>query len=853
MKKILIYICIICLTGLNAYAGIHQLQDADGSFAANALKEGSFPLTFDQESTTTPWVTANNGVVMSSNKDADSEVGFSTTFNLSFDANVSFDWSVNGDELIFYVDNNQITNISGIISNYTPYTYSLKAGIHTLKWSYKNSSEATTGDDRGYVKNIYILPTAFIMPGVGYPVCESQLYFGNVVKDAPTTVNLNIRNIGSEQLSITDVTVSDASFVIEEYEKNIPALETRSIPFTVTATAEGLIEAKATIITTGGTREVALRANCTSNITTYTIAAPGNLSNMVNESDYATITNLKLTGEINDIDIAFIKQNLTAVKTLDLLDASFADNTINTQFQKSTWVTVILPKGTETIDYSAFRDCENLQSLVLPEGLKTIGGNAFHGCVKLKDITLPSSLETMGGEIFADCSSLLSVIVPEKVQIMENYTFAGCSSLINVVIGNRVTTLGDYTFDGCGNLESIVLGDGLTKVENLFSNKTKLKQVTFGKKITSIANYCFSECTSLTEINLPNIIQSIGNSAFSGCTNLQTINMPDSLRSIGNNAFSGCELMEDIVLPDSLYAIGEWAFSNCKTLTKINIPDKVKVIQDFTFYGCTALESITIGDGVEAIRTYSTFQDCPIKKLVIGNGLKELPSVFANKPTLTDITLGKGISVIGYECFKGCTSLTKVTLPDNLNKIDGYSFYGCTNLQTINMPDSLRSIGNNAFDGCELMEDIVLPDSLNAIGEWAFSNCKTLTKINIPDKVKIINHHTFNGCTSLDTLRIGECVETINTWDTFKDCNNLRYVEFQNNLRTIESWFSGLEKLETVVLNDSVRIIGDQAFSNCKALKNIQLPKKLSTIGNNAFQQCNALTTINFPDSLSSI
>ena len=86
MKKILLYICMICLSGLSAYAGIQQLQTTDGNFAANALKEGSFPLTFDQESTTTPWVTANNGVVTSGNKDANSEVGFSTTFNLSFDA-----------------------------------------------------------------------------------------------------------------------------------------------------------------------------------------------------------------------------------------------------------------------------------------------------------------------------------------------------------------------------------------------------------------------------------------------------------------------------------------------------------------------------------------------------------------------------------------------------------------------------------------------------------------------------------------------------------------------------------------------------------------------------------------------
>lgn len=426
MKKIFLYICMIYLAGLSTYAAINGTQANDDTFATNALKEGSFPLTFEQESTTAPWTTAGNGVVTSSNKEANSEVGFSTTFNLSFDATVSFDWSVNGDQLIFYVDNKQVTNISGIISNYTPYSYDLKTGVHTLKWSYKNSSSATTGDDRGYVKNIYMSPTSFIMPGVAYPVCETQLYFGNVVKNAPTTVNLNVRNIGSEQLNITKVTTDNTIFSIGDYEKNIPALETRTIPFTVTVTAEGLIEAKAIIVTNGGTREVSLRANCTSDITSIAVTSPGNLSNQVSASDYAKINNLKLTGVINDTDIAFIKQNLTAVKTLDLLDASFINNSINTQFQKNTWVTLILPKGTLTINSAALQESEWLQSIVLPEGLTDINSNAFYKCSSLQNIVLPSTLRTIGIRAFNDCASLKAITIPDRVESIEQYVFYEC-------------------------------------------------------------------------------------------------------------------------------------------------------------------------------------------------------------------------------------------------------------------------------------------------------------------------------------------------------------------------------------------------------------------------------------------
>lgn len=584
MKKIFLYICMICLAGLSTYAAISGTQANDDTFATNALKEGSFPLTFEQESTTAPWTTAGNGVVTSSNKEANSEVGFSTTFNLSFDATVSFDWSVNGDQLIFYVDNKQVTNISGIISNYTPYSYDLKAGVHTLKWSYKNSSSATTGDDRGYVKNIYMSPTSFIMPGVAYPVCETQLYFGNVVKNAPTTVNLNVRNIGSEQLNITKVTTDNTIFSIGDYEKNVPALETRTIPFTVTTTAEGLIEAKATVVTNGGTREISLRANCTSNITSYNVSTPGTLNSLINSGDYANITSLRLTGELNDTDIAFIKQNLTAVKTLDLLNASFANNNINTQFQGNTWVTLILPQSTKNLENRAFQESKNLRSIVLPEGLLSIGQNTFNNCTSLQDIILPSTLETIGSYAFYYCQALKKITIPDRVQYITQYVFDECTSLEYVNIGNGVKEISTFTpFNNCKNIKTLIIGNALTVLPSVFSNIPQLTDVTLGENLTTLENSCFNRCTGLTKIKLPKKLRIIEVQAFGGCTNLEQIDMPDSLRSLGNSAFEGCEKLQSIVLADSLTSIGGQTFRECKSLTSIVIPDKVEYIGQYVF------------------------------------------------------------------------------------------------------------------------------------------------------------------------------------------------------------------------------------------------------------------------------
>lgn len=890
MKKIFLYICMICLAGLSTYAAINGTQANDDTFATNALKEGSFPLTFEQESTTAPWTTAGNGVVTSSNKEANSEVGFSTTFNLSFDATVSFDWSVNGDQLIFYVDNKQVTNISGIISNYTPYSYDLKTGVHTLKWSYKNSSSATTGDDRGYVKNIYMSPTSFIMPGVAYPVCETQLYFGNVVKNAPTTVNLNVRNIGSEQLNITKVTTDNTIFSIGDYEKNIPALETRTIPFTVTVTAEGLIEAKAIIVTNGGTREVSLRANCTSDITSIAVTSPGNLSNQVSASDYAKINNLKLTGVINDTDIAFIKQNLTAVKTLDLLDASFVNNSINTQFQKNTWVTLILPKGTLTINSAALQESEWLQSIVLPEGLTDINSNAFYKCSSLQNIVLPSTLRTIGIRAFNDCASLKAITIPDRVESIEQYVFENCKALKSITIPSKVTSLGQYVFYGCSALESFILGDGieeistydpfyecnnlryvklndkLTYISNWFSNKSNLETVVLGNQVTTIGNSAFANCKSLQTINMPETLTTIGNSAFSGCSKLASIYIPESVNKIENYAFSNSGL-RTFTLPQNITIIPNYVFNNCDSLRTITLTPQLTAIEEDAFNSCDSVKDITINNENETIiATAGKFAS--IQKVTFGDLVTAIPdNLFKDKKYLKEVKFGKELAAIGANAFyntglekftlpdqvttigeaafKGNKQLTEFTLSKSINEIPTEAFAGCIKLDSIGFPASIRKVGSKAFDGCDSLRVIELNPELTEIGEYAFYNAgdKKLESITIPAKVKSIGSYAFASCDTLSNITLGEAVDSIATY-AFQKCRCLKAITLPAKLRKLEhDVFNGTEIASLNIPDQVTDVTGVFNGLNSK-LTSVTLGNGIKALPEGIFNSFSALQSV---------
>ena len=236
-----------------------------------------------------------------------------------------------------------------------------------------------------------------------------------------------------------------------------------------------------------------------------------------------------------------------------------------------------------------------------------------------------------------------------------------------------------------------------------------------------------------------------------------------------------------------------------------------------------------------------------VKSAVIADGVTSIgDDAFKGCTSLTSVTIPDSVTSIGWDAFAGCTSLTSVTIPDSVTSIGRHAFQNCTSLTSVTIPNSVTSIGMSAFDGCESLTSVTIPDSVTSIGNAAFYTCTSLTSVTIPDSVTSIDVNAFAGCTSLTSVTIPDSVTSIGEW-AFDGCTSLTSVTIPNSVTSIgDSAFSDCTSLTSVTIPNSVTSIRSQAFDGCRSLTSVTIPDSVTRIGDWAFNNCESLTDIYF-------
>ena len=108
-------------------------------------------------------------------------------------------------------------------------------------------------------------------------------------------------------------------------------------------------------------------------------------------------------------------------------------------------------------------------------------------------------------------------------------------------------------------------------------------------------------------------------------------------------------------------------------------------------------------------------------------------------------------------------------------------------------------------------------------------------------------------CATLNAQIGGTCGDSL-TWNLTGESLTISGTgDMRNFSWAAEPWYSYRNLITTVVIDNGVTSIGDNAFNGCSALASISIGNSVISIGENVFYSCSGLSSITIPNSVTSI
>lgn len=538
--------------------------------------------------------------------------------------------------------------------------------------------------------------------------------------------------------------------------------------------------------------------------------------------------------------------------------------------------------------------------IILPDTITDIFSNAFSNCMYLESVNIPPGVEVLRRDTFFRCESA-KVSLNNNLRKIQTYAFSEIDSLIlpdnsmlemedssvisvkNITIPPNVSFINDNAFsdpnNDCKTLfyvsdnsygkewvkdnHYLYCETGEELYYSSFGGETDLYSYSIGcvfiddyAVITSISaqkNYEEAD-VDIIELVIPDYIDGRLVTEISGY--LDCIFDYD-----WNNEENNIKVK--LTLPESISYIGKNAFSQFSNLVGINIPYEVKTIEDSTFCYCENLKDVVLHDGIVSIGS-NAFSNTAIEAIEFYDSLLSIgDGAFANS-ALKEV-IYPDIEKMGICVFEGCNNLKTVTVERGVKEITERAFGMCKNLESVYIPSTVKDFGFNAFWCCPKL--ILISDSNSDNYNqptYKYAKENGILYNNKFFESSIIRHeYTQDGITYYLVY---------NNWNyimydmTNSDAIVLSY-DFENRSeekvvipeeihafdrvwdvskigdKAFSTYFS--KKLKEVVLPESIRIIGDQAFNGTPV--KINIPDKVSHIGSTALTYSQIPEVFTFP------
>ena len=415
--------------------------------------------------------------------------------------------------------------------------------------------------------------------------------------------------------------------------------------------------------------------------------------------DYTTMQNLKVTGELTDADIYFLRDEMPALKHLNLQDVDLRHCVTGKHYFD------------DMLPHNAFYQNRSIRSIVLPSSLKRLGRESFkESQLMYSTLTIPEGVTFIDERAFEEVQyNGVELVLPQTLDSICSLAFNNCQYRCKFELSDNIKYMG--TSMVCNNN-----GPGAPNFYGTFHLPTKLKEIN-----PQIFCGLGSNGSFTGEIEIPQGITDIGTRAFNiSFNNKVNMTLPAGLKNIGNSAFSGM-CFNSLYFNNDLKNIGAGAFGGCEIPFQISLPDNLTYIGDGAFYWCHLEGELVI----------------PEECLYIGSD-----AFFDNN--LAKITLPSKLEFIKDKAFRSVGRITEITIPKYVERIGDEAFAYNRYLQTVvSLSPEPPVLGSNVFEGL-YMDKVVLqvPEQSvelyrNADGWREFQNITAYRELafNIPEIV----------------------------------------------------------------------------------------------------------------------
>lgn len=523
---------------------------------------------------------------------------------------------------------------------------------------------------------------------------------------------------------------------------------------------------------------------------------------------------------------------------------------------------------------------EQIEKLELPS-VNMVLDYAFFNCNSIKEIVFKEPISQYGigpGAFLNSKFEVIDLSDSKELVYIQNYTFYNIETLKKVLLpmDGKLIIFGTYIFKNSPELEVLDLPNTLLKFEGTYSyflDNCGIKKFTIPDKIFEVPMYFITNCKKLEEITYSPFFKiSSRNSIVSSCIYLNNINLPLFSKTIVNK--------DECFVKENGHIIGWFDNTSSADSFKVNLKNLYgldsnlnesfnidnytvetgnvndNIIINYNFY---PKGRITTFEGCYGIDTFTMHSDDNNKVFTVTN-----EGVDGVEVEEESIKKGKTIVRINDDNTKTLVkivySISGYTIPSSVSIIE-YGAFAYTNIKEIIIPNTVKRIGTGVFQNCNYLtkvtfnnrddDDYIIFDE--SADEGLFANCFSLTDVvfntsnitsipikmfyksgitglTVPDKVQRIGNGAFSDCVKLTSV-------------TFSDYSELKSIDASSEYGF--GVFENCTSIKSIVLPETLEIIGQRSFFNCINLEEVvMLSKKLDKIEQFAFVGCSNLGSI---------